>query len=84
MDDCDIAIQVPVRFFEHFVILRAWHTLSQEMLKNVVKEELYLYHIDEARYIFPIVDTDPLQRELNKKKKLIEQIVDDSCFELTI
>lgn len=28
MDNCDIAIQLPVRYFEHFVILKTWNSLS--------------------------------------------------------
>ena len=28
MEESDMAMQVPVRFFEHFIINKAWHVLA--------------------------------------------------------
>jgi hypothetical protein len=33
----------------------------------VVTEELFSQHIEEAKYIFPIINTDPLSKELKAK-----------------
>jgi len=84
MDNCDIAIQLPVRYFEHFVILKTWHSLSTQILNNVVTEDLFNQHIDEAKYIFPLIDTDPLSKTLKSKKDKIEHIIGECCEDLTI
>lgn len=84
MDNCDIAIQLPVRYFEHFVILKTWHSLSAQILNNVVTEDLFNQHIDEAKYIFPLIDTDPLSKVLKVKKDKIEHIICECCEDLTI
>lgn len=84
MENCDIAIQLPVRYFEHFVILKTWHSLSTQILNNVVTEDLFNQHIDEAKYIFPLIDTDPLSKVLKAKKDKIEHIIAECCEDLTI
>ena len=49
-----------------------------------MSEELFNQHIEEAKYIFPLINTDPLSRVLNAKKKKIEDIIADGCAELVI
>lgn len=41
MEDCDIAIQLPVKYFEHCIILKTWHSLSNQIQNNVVSEDLF-------------------------------------------
>jgi len=45
MEDSDVAMQVPVRFFEHFLINKAWHVLAEHMKKEIVYSELVDNHI---------------------------------------
>jgi len=45
MEDSDFAIQVPVRYFEHFIINKAWHTLAKKMTEELVEEDLIECHI---------------------------------------
>jgi PHD-finger len=45
MEDSDWSMQVPVRFFEHILINKAWHVLAEQMMKEIVKDELIENHI---------------------------------------
>lgn len=57
MEDCDIALQVPVRIFEHIVIIKAWSVLAEYLRDNLAEEDLIDYHIKEASYLYPSIDT---------------------------
>lgn len=38
-------------------MVKAWYVLADFMMKEVSKEELIEYHILEAKYLFPFIDT---------------------------
>lgn len=58
--------------------------LTEFLLSEVVEEDLIDYHIKEATYLFPFVDSSKLRSELNRKKQLIEDIIQEACAELTL
>jgi hypothetical protein len=84
VEDSDLAIKLPIRYFEHLVIIKAWHSLTQMITNNLVKEELVVSHCSEAKHLFPFVDIVPLQAFLSERKKLIDEIIGDACEDLTI
>ena len=41
-------------------IVKAWTVLTDYLTNEVAEEDLIAYHIKEATYLFPFIDTHPL------------------------
>lgn len=46
-------------------------------MNNVCEEDLITYHIEEAQLIFPQIDTKFLSDNLDHRRKIIEEIIQD-------
>lgn len=84
MEDSDIALQVPVRIFEHYVIIKAWSVLAEYLRDNVADEDLIDYHIKEASYLFPTLETQWLADDLEQRKRIVEKLIAEASSELTL
>lgn len=84
VEDSDRAMETPMKIIEHQILVKAWSVLLEMMKTEVVQESHLAYHIQEAQYLFPRIDTTEAQEDLKRRKSMIEKIIDDHCDELIL
>lgn len=73
-----------MKIIEHQILVKAWSVLLELMKTEVVQESHMAYHIQEAQYLFPRIETNEAQQDLERRKSIIEKIIEDECDELTL
>jgi len=54
------------------------------MTKEIVRSDLIENHIQEANYLFPIIDVQALKNDLAARVKITEDLIGDASEALTL